>query len=40
MPFGYYTSSGILAVPFSVTLTDCNLHVIYCFLTSFIAWQM
>ena len=32
-------SSGILAVPFNITLIQCNLHVIF-FVISFIAWQM
>ena len=30
-------SSGILAVPFSITLIQCNLHVIYYFVISFTA---
>jgi len=33
-------SSGILAVPFNITLIYCNLHVIYRFVISFIAQQM
>ena len=30
-------SSGILAVPFNITLIQCNLHVIYYFVVSFTA---
>ena len=30
-------SSGILAVPFNVTLIQCNLHLIYYFVISFTA---
>ena len=30
-------SSGILAVPFNMTLIQCNLHVIYYFVISFTA---